>query len=386
MRALHLVKTSSGATWAFRQMRELVTLGVEVHVGLPDGGPLAPHYRSAGIIVHPLEIDLASARPWSWPNVFDSMRELVSRVAPDIIHSHFVGTTATARLALGKHHPVPRIFQVPGPLHLEHSVFRTCEIALAGPLDYWVASCQWTYQRYIALGIQPGRLHLSYYGTDLDSLQQVRGGHLRGELGVDHSVRIVGMVAFIYRPKWYLGQVRGIKGHEDLIDAISICRKAYPQVLCVMVGGDWNGAASYGQRVRAYARKVCGDRIIFLGTRSDVPRLYRDFDVAVHPSHSENLGGAAESLLLGVPTIATDVGGLPDLVIHGDTGWLVPPRTPRRLAEAIQEALAHPEEAGARARRGQARALGMLDVQQTSRQICDFYQKILARRGSKDRV
>ena len=57
MRILHLVKTSVGATWALRQMRELVKLGLEIHVALPPGGHLVSEYEGAGIIVHPLQFD-----------------------------------------------------------------------------------------------------------------------------------------------------------------------------------------------------------------------------------------------------------------------------------------------------------------------------------------
>src|SRR5690606_31044154 len=113
----------------------------------------------------------------------------------------------------------------------------------------------------------------------------------------------------------------------------------------VFVGGAWNKAYSYEKQIREYAERKGGDRFVFLGTRNDVLELYPDFDVAVHPSHSENLGGAVESLLLKVPTIATNVGGFPDIVIDGETGWLVPPGRPDKLAEKILVTLDNPENA-----------------------------------------
>jgi glycosyltransferase involved in cell wall biosynthesis len=219
---------------------------------------------------------------------------------------------------------------------------------------------------------------LAFYGSDLDEINTAAHGRLRGEIGVDSGVRIIGMVAFMYAPKLYLGQSRGIKGHEDLIDAFDIVQRAEPKTICVMVGGAWDGADAYERKVREYARRKCGDAVLFLGTRNDVHYLYPDFDVVVHPSLSENLGGAAESLLHGIPTIATNVGGLPDLVADGKTGWLVPPHDPQRLADAIQEALSDPEEARQRAERGQTLAQNLLDVGQTARQVYDIYHKILA--------
>src|SRR5439155_7610798 len=98
-----------GALWAFRQMRELVGLGVEIHCALPKGGPLFESYALAGIAVHSAELDFPVRRPKRYRFVLADMQQLVSEVAPDIIHSHFVGTTITMRLALRKRHHIPRI-------------------------------------------------------------------------------------------------------------------------------------------------------------------------------------------------------------------------------------------------------------------------------------
>lgn len=378
MRILHLVKTSAGATWALRQMRELVKLGLEIHVALPPGGRLVSEYEGAGIIVHPLQFDFPIHRVWRCRSVFDSLRRLMAEIKPDIIHSHFVGTTLTMRLALGKTHPVPRIFQVPGPLHLEHPFFRQAEIFLSGNPDYWIGSCRWTCKRYRQSGVSNDRLFLSYYGTDVDNFSGRTPGKLRKEFGFDAASKVIGMVAYMYPPKRYLGQTRGIKGHEDLIDAIGISLKGEPKIKGVFIGGAWDGARAYERRVRAYGERKCRDRIVFLGTRNDVLELYPDLDVVVHPSRSENVGGAAESLLLAMPTIATNVGGLPDLVKHNETGWLVPPREPNQLAETILMVLEGPAEAREIALKGQVLARSLLDVRQTACQVATIYQKIIA--------
>ncbi len=376
MRALHLVKTSVGASWAYRQMRELTRLGVEVHVALPPGGPLVPRYEGAGVVVHPMPIDLPVRSPWRCPGTLRTLHDLVARIRPDIIHSHFVGTTLTMRLALGRDHPTPRIFQVPGPLHLEHPLFRRAELATAGPSDWWVGSCRWTCDRYRRSGVPADRVSLVYYGCDLDEFDRGGPGKLRHELGIAPGIRLVGMVAYMYAPKRYLGQARGIKGHEDLIDALTLCLEAVPDLVGVFIGGAWGDAETYERRVRSYGEKRLGDRARFLGTRGDVAELYPDLDVVVHPSHSENVGGAAESLLMAVPTIATAVGGLPDFVEPGATGWLVPPRDPARLAVAILDALGDPARAQEMALFGQGRARGQLDVRRNARDLLGFYRRV----------
>jgi len=314
-----------------------------------------------------------------WRPLFTQMRRLVAEVEPDVIHSHFLTTTLTARLALGRSSSVPRIFQVPGPLHLEYAAVRRAELATAGPADHWIGSCRWTCDAYRASGVADDRVFLSHYGSELSSFSSGRPGILRAELGVGAGVKLVGTVAFMYPPKRYLGQRRGIKGHEDLIDAVARCRRTHPGIEAVFVGGEWGGGVSYEEKVRRYGAARLGGAAHFLGTRTDALALYPDLDVVVHPSHSENLGGAAESLLLGRPTVATDVGGFPDLVTPGQTGWLVPPHDPVRLASAIGDVLDHPDEARARAARGRDRARALLDVRVTAAQVRAIYEGVTAR-------
>jgi glycosyltransferase involved in cell wall biosynthesis len=163
-----------------------------------------------------------------------------------------------------------------------------------------------------------------------------------------------------------------------LIDALAILRNRGLQVVGVFVGGSWTpGAVRYEARVRGYAKERCGNAARFLGHRSDVVDLYPDFDVAVHPSLSENVGGAVESLLMGVPTIATNVGGFPDLVKHEETGWLVPPRDPDALASAIERFLEDEERSRDLARRGQALAKEYFNVRRTAREIHTIYERVL---------
>jgi len=376
LRVLHFVKTSDWALWALRQMEQLVAAGVDVHVALPAGGRLLPEYAAAGVVVHPLDLDLQSSAPWRMPRTLSRVRALVDKVKPDLIHSHFVATTVLARLALGRHHAIPRVFQVPGPLHLEHAATRAAEIATAGDADWWIGSCRQTVSRYRNAGVPADRLFLSYYGTDVDRFEGRERGAMRREMGLGPDVPLIGMLAFAYPPRRYFGQTRGPKGHEDLIDALAICLRQEPAVRCVFVGGAWRGAERYERRVRAYARRRCGDAAIFLGVRADVPDLLPSFDVLAIPSLSENVGAAVEGLLSRVPAVATNVGGLPDLVEDSVTGWLIPPRDPQRLAAALLDALRHPELAAARAERGRDKAREMFDVRRTAREVVEIYDRL----------
>lgn len=385
MRVLHLLKTSDGAKWAWRQMRELKALGVDVQVVLPGSGPMARKYADAGIPVHMLDCDFGRIR--SLPalrRAKGALRALVGELKPSVIHSHFVGTTLLARLARGTRTRIPMVFQVPGPLHLESRLSKSADLLTAGDDDYWIASCRRTRQLYLAAGIAAARVGLSFYGTDVEGYAFGRAGWLRQVLGVSESAQVLGMVAYAYRPKRWLGQRTGLKGHEDLIDATALLRREGRDITLVIVGGPWLGAEAYFGGVKKYARATLGENAVFLGHRSDVADIYADLTVAVHPSHSENLGGAVESLLAAAPTVATDVGGLPDIVIDGKTGWLCEARSPRSLADAIGAALDSPNEAKRRALAGQQLVRRELDVRRTAAQVHHYYQRLCNERGLED--
>jgi glycosyltransferase involved in cell wall biosynthesis len=378
MKILHIVKTATGATWVYHQVRVLRSLGFEIVLALPPAAAngSAAKYRELGATVVLINLDVPTKRPWQIPAVLQACRTLVRNVRPDIIHTHHVGTTLVVRAALGKSSAIPRIFQVPGPLHLEHSFFAHLDTSLAGSQDQWIAGCRWTQHKYHQLGIPPSRVSLSYPGTDLSLFTRVRNNNLRGELLLAPDTPLVGMVCYMYAPKRYLGQTVGLKGHEDFIAAFPIAKKKLPNLHGVIIGGAWNGAAKYEKHLRELGHRYCNGYLTFLGTRSDVPALYPDLDLAVVPSHSENLGGAVEPLLSGVPVIATKVGGLPDLVQDGVSGHLIPRRNPQAIADAMLASLQNRAETQRLAIAGNKMTRQLFDVQRTAGEVAQIYAQL----------
>jgi glycosyltransferase involved in cell wall biosynthesis len=385
MKVLHIVKTAVGANWAYEQVRILCSLGIEVVVALPsDTEGLAPKYRQAGATVVAANLDFPAREPRRIPATLRACRRLVATVRPDLIHTHHVGPTFVARLALGKNSPIPRIFQVPGPLHLEHPFFAWLDITLAGPRDFWIAVCESIQEKYRLRGVAPDKVFLSRAGMRIIQAEARKNDSLRRELGIPLDAPVVGMVAHIYAPKFFLGQTRGVKGHEDFIAALALIKKVHPDVRGVIVGSAWQKSGDwYEKRLRSLGEKICGSSLIFLGHRTDLDEVSGLFDVAVQPSHSEAVAwSVAELLQRNVSVVATNVGGLPDLVQENRTGWLVPARNPEAVARAVLEALGNPEEAQRRAARGRELARHLLDVEKTGREIAAIYEKVLAIAGS----
>ena len=315
--------------------------------------------------------------PWMFFKKKKQLIKIIDDEKPDLIHFHFVTNILFGRMALRKN-KTPRLFQVPGPLHLENALIRKIEIGLAKNNDYWAPACVFSKKIY-EKRVSKNRVFLAYYGgyggdyinsyTDTNKLHE--------EYNIDSSKIVIAMVSYFYKPKYYLGQTRGIKGHEDFIDAINILNKKNDDIIAIVVGGPWGNSKKYENKVKKYAKRQKVKNIIFTGYRDDVKNIYKEFSIAVHPSHSENLGGAAESLAAAVPTISTDVGGFPDIVIDNKTGILCKPKKPKDLACAIEKMIINYEDAQKMAIAGKERIKELLDIQKTSRIILSIYESIL---------
>lgn len=376
MRIIHLLKNDTGAGWVYKMVADqVVNSEHEVHIVIPKDGGNAQRYRRLGCTVHILNLDFSLKNVFSCISKIFRFRRLVQRIEPMIVHSHFVSTTIIMRLALfGK--KVGKIFQVPGPLHLEHFFYRLFEIGVSNKFDFWIASCEWTRERYIKSGIDSSRVFLSYLGTDIEAFNSNSGLDLREELSIDPNEFIVGMVAYMYPPKKYLFQSRGLKGHEDVIDALHILEKEIGNITVVFVGGEWGGGDSYFRKVKRYAKLRLKKDIKFLGNRADVVDLYPNFDISVCPSHSENVGSAVESLLMGVPTISSDVGGFPDLIKDMETGLTVQPKCPDQLAEAIKKYYYNTALSRQHSVAGKALAESLFDVKITAAEVLEIYREV----------
>lgn len=372
MRVLHVSKTANGGRFIGFQIEHLVKNGIDVHLALPGDGKLSEMAVRSGATLHYIpalggRIDKAAR----------ALRNLLQDLKPDLVHTHFVHSTLVTRLSrLLSTCRCPILFQVPGPLHLENRISRLIDTCTASRIDHWGAACQWTHNRYLKSGIGSDRVHLAYYGKNLEDFESDEEARVscRSELGSSDDEILVFMVAHIYPPR--KGKKTGIKGHEDFIEAIKIASENNSAIRGVVVGGARPGAERYAESLITFATST-GAPVEFLGHRNDVTRLYRGADIAVHPSHSENLGGAGESLLLRVPTISTNVGGFPDIVKHGVTGLTVPPRNPSELAKAILHMSRNLDWGRQAAVNGRKIVEQVGDAKLNAKRVFDIYHKML---------
>lgn len=148
-----------------------------------------------------------------------------------------------------------------------------------------------------------------------------------------------------------VGVFRWAKGHEILVRAARLLLDRGRALHCVFAG---EGPSL--KKVRHLVEELgLGGSVTFLGERSDVPRLLRTLDVLVMPSMHEGIPQVGmQALACGTPLIASDVGGLPSIVKHGETGLLVKPGDVEELAASLCRILDKKEEARHMARQGRA--------------------------------
>jgi len=135
------------------------------------------------------------------------------------------------------------------------------------------------------------------------------------------------------------GRISPGKGHEDFIDTAKIILKNNPQnIYFVVIGGASHGEDVYGNKIKLYAKESgVEDKIIFTGFNSEIPKLLNMLDIFVLPSHEESFGIIVlEAMAMELPVIATNNAGVVDIVEDNETGILIEPKKPERIAESIK--------------------------------------------------
>ncbi len=345
-----------------------VTLVSGWHGG--EAGPMAATAWAGGVDVVELPSLVRPLRPWSDLTALVALVRLLRRLQPDVVHSHSSKAGVLARLAA-------RIARVPVVCHTVHGwSFRdeqprllraalvvlerllaritTCTVVVTG------ADLQQAMSNRVG---QPERFDLIRSGVRLDAFRSADRQAARSALGVGDEP-IVGAVQRLAAPK----------DARTLLEAVAKAQVEVPGLRLVLVGDG-------PERARVEADVIAlglEGTVDVLGTRSDVPELVAGFDVAVLSSRSEGLPrSVVEFLAAGVPVVATDVGGVSEVVRPGETGWLVPAGDPAAMAGAIVCALRSPEATGI-ARAGQA-AVAPFDEQEMVRLLDELYERSVPR-------
>lgn len=198
-----------------------------------------------------------------------------------------------------------------------------------------IANSEATRQAFIQQGGQASKISVIYNGFQPEDYQRSPEvvAQLRSQLDLKPDDYVVG----------HFSRLSPWKGQHILIEALKYC----PQnTVVLLVGEALFGEEAYGEELRQQVAQLgLGDRVKFLGFRSDVPSLMAACDLVTHTSTAPEPFGRViiEAMLCGTPMIAAAAGGATELVEAGKTGWLTPPGDMTALADQINWCHSHPE-------------------------------------------
>jgi glycosyltransferase involved in cell wall biosynthesis len=342
----------------------LVRYGQPILVGGGDGtpekrGPLRATAKIGGAL---LRYEQALAN-------YIRLRRLFRRLRPDVLHINNGGypggeTCRVAALAArreGVGAIVHFVHSTADPPAYPTRVERELDRRIAEATDLWVtaadrAGAALHERRHIPLD----RIETVHYGIDMPSTVVVTNGGSSRE-------RPIASVVASFDPG---------KGHAVLVDALDVLKGQGIRLTTQFIGVGPE-RASVERRV---AESGLQEDVRFLGWRNDVDQLLADSDLLVLPSIAYEClpYSILEAMGHGLPVVATDLAGVPEEVIDGVTGRVVPPADANALAQAIRDVSATPERARAMGQKGKERLAANFSTERMVARMTDIYTRLVA--------
>ncbi len=225
--------------------------------------------------------------------------------------------------------------------------------------------------------IDPRKITVVHRGLELERFQPdvppPQG--LAAELGLQGGEKVVGVVANII----------GHKRHDVVLDAAATVVRQVPSAVFLLIGEATDQELTARlQRRRHYLG--LDDKVRFAGFREDAAEVAKLFHVGVLSSSLEGFPNVLlEQMALKKPVVATNVGGVPEIVVDGETGILVPPGRPKILAREVIGLLEDPAGASRMGAAGRRRVERSFSMRAQVDKILNLYEEILAVRGAKRR-
>ncbi|MEW6359238.1 MAG: glycosyltransferase family 4 protein [Planctomycetota bacterium] len=297
------------------------------------------------------------------------------RFRPHVVHTHSSKAGILGRLAA-------RMLRVPVIIHTIHGLpFHPYEgrwrnrlyIALERLAARWsdriIAVADAMIEKCVAARVAHRTKFITIYsGMEVESFLQAGKfrQETRKELGFEPKDIVIGKIARLFE----------LKGHDFVLDAAPDIMAKHPSVRLLFVGdGLWR------QRLAEKAKRLgIGDRVTFAGLvdPSRIPAMITAMDVVVHASLREGLARVLpQAFLCGKPVVSFDVDGAREVVIPGETGWLVPAESTAELKEALLAAIENPAHAEALAQKGKALCTERFPAEIMVERISSLYRELL---------
>jgi L-malate glycosyltransferase len=291
------------------------------------------------------------------------LSRIIRDLKPEIVHAHDPHAVALASLALS----FLTSGRCPGLVasrrvayHLKAHAFSRWKYH---QVARFVAASNAIHQILVGDGIDPARIVTVYEGIELHRVQAEPAANIHAEFWLPTHTPIVGAVAALTQEK----------GHKYLIEAAALVLRDVPETRFIILG-----EGELRSSLERQIKELHLDKHVLLpGFRADILSFIKSFDVFVMSSLFEGLGTSLlDAMALSKPTVASDTGGIPEVVAHGETGFLVPPRDARELATAISKLLKDPDRRERMGRAGLERVKRLFTADQMVEKTQAVYRNL----------
>jgi glycosyltransferase involved in cell wall biosynthesis len=363
---LLITSTAGGAgEQAYQLARDISHEEFDLTVAFGPGYPLDDDFAKLPLRVEHLSMSRHVA-PLANFRAFFQVRRLIREERYDIVCTScsIAGFVGRAAAALGGVPARVHIIQVYASRRMQASskraVFRWIERSLDPLTSRYVAVTGAVKQYGVDTGLMvPEKVDVVFNAAELRPAEPGARKRIREEFDIPDDAQVVGT----------LGRYEEQKGLEHLLRAAAIVLAERPRTCFVIVGdGPLRG------ELEAQARELGIEHAVrFTGWRRDIPELLSAMDVFCLASLWETFGIVlAEAMLASLPVVASRVDGIPEVVAHGETGFLVPPKDHLGMAERLLEVLRDQERAAELGRAGYERASTRFSV----RNMVDGYERL----------
>ncbi len=338
-------------------VEDLPTQGFTVSALCPFESRFTMALRAGGCQVHIAMLEEAL----EWRSLL-AATEIIRRQQVSIVHTHLFNATLLGSISGG-------LMSVPVVVTIHGMQIVPEDLALARLVgSHLITVCSAAYMTGLAMGLQEDQISLIPNGVDTQRFRpDIDGRPFRERLRLPDNVRLVGMVARLAREK----------GPDHFVRAASLVANARPDVHFVLVGD--------GPLRRDIAREIeavgLTDRFHLVGVIADTSLIYPALDVVCLASRLEGQPLALlEAMAAGRPVVATSVGGIPELVQMGETGWLVAQGDMKAMSEQILWLLDSPERAQEMGQAGRQRVLEAYDLRAQVSAIGRLFRRLVESR------
>ncbi len=350
----------------FELARGLARRGHRVAIVSRPQGEVPDWARREGLDFLPLplrhEFDLASARQLA--RIYEERCVDVVHVHKGIAHSVALFATFFSRRRL--------LLVVNRGVSFPLDAFNRIKYHVR--TDAVVTVCEDIKKVIVASGkLPPEKVHVIYAGVDLSRFDPAKadGARVRSEWGVAQEETLIVQVG-----------ARQWKGWRDLVLTVALLAAEFPKLKAAVVACE--DETKKAEVSGFAARNGVPDRILPIGFRSDMPDVLAAADLVVDLSY-EGLGITGtlrEAMALERPVIGSAAGGNPELVVDGESGVLVPPRSPSAMATTVKRLLSDPELSGRLARAGRNRVAAGFSSEVRLDRIEALYRRLIAERAT----